>query len=269
MILFDVFFKYAILYRNEEKKFMKLIKKAFTLAEILLVLGIIGLVVAMTIPSLVNNFQDQQTVVQLKKAFNTLNIGFASAIANEGEIQDWCPFDAGYTTDQAANQCTMDIISKYIKIAKDCGGTGSGCIPDAGYKYLDGVTMWTGYNNSAYYKFLLSDGSAVILNAAPGLASGGGIRRIDLFVDINGVKIPNRWGYDLFTLEISASDFDTPQAHPRVVSPYSYTRTGNLANVDCKLNSGLGLDCASWVIYNGNLDYKYVNDLNWETKFHK
>ena len=38
--------------------------KAFTLAEILITLGIIGVVAAMTIPTLITNYQKKQTVTK-------------------------------------------------------------------------------------------------------------------------------------------------------------------------------------------------------------
>lgn len=43
-------------------------KVAFTLAEVLITLGIIGVVAAMTLPTLIANYQKRQTVVQLKKS---------------------------------------------------------------------------------------------------------------------------------------------------------------------------------------------------------
>lgn len=46
---------------------MGLQKKAFTLAEVLITLGIIGVVAAMTLPTLVGEYQKKQTATQLKK----------------------------------------------------------------------------------------------------------------------------------------------------------------------------------------------------------
>lgn len=41
-------------------------KAAFTLAEVLITLGIIGVVAAMTMPSLIQNYQEKATVTKLK-----------------------------------------------------------------------------------------------------------------------------------------------------------------------------------------------------------
>ena len=46
--------------------------KAFTLAEVLITLGIIGIVAAMTLPILIGKYQKMQTATQLKKAYKRL-----------------------------------------------------------------------------------------------------------------------------------------------------------------------------------------------------
>lgn len=50
-----------------ETNFMK--KSAFTLAETLIILGIIGIVAALTIPGLLNNYLKKQTATQLQNQF--------------------------------------------------------------------------------------------------------------------------------------------------------------------------------------------------------
>ena len=47
-------------------------KIAFTLAEVLITLGIIGVVASLTLPSVIQNYKKQVTVNQLKKAYSTL-----------------------------------------------------------------------------------------------------------------------------------------------------------------------------------------------------
>ena len=48
-------------------------KKAFTLAEVLITLGIIGVVAAMSIPTLIANINSAKFSSQFKKSFATLN----------------------------------------------------------------------------------------------------------------------------------------------------------------------------------------------------
>ena len=59
-------------------------KVAFTLAEVLITLGIIGVVAALTLPTLIKNYQKTVWVNQYKKAYNVLNNGFKQIVANEG-----------------------------------------------------------------------------------------------------------------------------------------------------------------------------------------
>ena len=47
-------------------------KQAFTLAEVLITLGIIGVVAALTIPTLIGNYQKKEVPVKLQKMYNTL-----------------------------------------------------------------------------------------------------------------------------------------------------------------------------------------------------
>ena len=49
---------------------------AFTLAEVLVTLGIIGVVSAMTVPTLMQNYQRQSYVTQLHKVYNELTQAF-------------------------------------------------------------------------------------------------------------------------------------------------------------------------------------------------
>ena len=64
-------------------------KKAFTLAEVLITLMIIGIVAALTIPSVISNYQQQEFKTGLKKAVSVLNEAIQTNIAQEGET----PYD--------------------------------------------------------------------------------------------------------------------------------------------------------------------------------
>ena len=59
--------------------------KGFTLAEILITLAIIGIVAALTIPSVISNYQQQEFKTGLKKAVSVLNEAIQTNIAQEGE----------------------------------------------------------------------------------------------------------------------------------------------------------------------------------------
>ena len=68
---------------------------AFTLAEVLITLGIIGVVAALTLPTLIQNHQKQVYVTQLKKAYSTLNNAINKMAVDEGVV-DWAQTQCGY-----------------------------------------------------------------------------------------------------------------------------------------------------------------------------
>ena len=47
-------------------------KKGFTLAEVLITLGIIGVVAALTLPSLIQNYKEKATVTAVKESYSIL-----------------------------------------------------------------------------------------------------------------------------------------------------------------------------------------------------
>ena len=57
-------------------------KKGFTLAEVLITLAIIGIVAALTIPSVISNYQQQEFKTGLKKAVSVLNEAIQTNIAS-------------------------------------------------------------------------------------------------------------------------------------------------------------------------------------------
>ena len=68
-------------------------KSGFTLSEVLLTLGIIGVVAAMTVPSLMNSTEDKKLSAAAKKAYNTLQ----NAISQKQALTELTPEDIGAT----------------------------------------------------------------------------------------------------------------------------------------------------------------------------
>ena len=64
-------------------------KNSFTLAEVLITLGIIGVVAAMTLPALIQKQNEKATVVQLKKAYSMLSQAVLAEIAENGTVDNW------------------------------------------------------------------------------------------------------------------------------------------------------------------------------------
>lgn len=68
----------------------KIVKKtAFTLAEILITLGIIGVVASLTIPALIQNYRNHVVETRLKKFYTTFNQALLRSVADNGEMENW------------------------------------------------------------------------------------------------------------------------------------------------------------------------------------
>ena len=63
-------------------------KSAFTLAEVLITLGIIGVVAAMTLPVLTQKYQKMVLKNQYKKVYSTLSQAYSKEFSILGEKQD-------------------------------------------------------------------------------------------------------------------------------------------------------------------------------------
>lgn len=59
---------------------------AFTLAEVLITLGIIGVVAALTLPTVIKNYQKHVTITRLQKAYSILGQVAQKSIADNGSI---------------------------------------------------------------------------------------------------------------------------------------------------------------------------------------
>jgi prepilin-type N-terminal cleavage/methylation domain-containing protein len=75
-------------------------KTAFTLAEVLVTLGIIGVIAALTVPGLKKHTGEKETVAGLKKAYSSLNQLVARSEIDNGPLQFWDLSDATVFTEK-------------------------------------------------------------------------------------------------------------------------------------------------------------------------
>jgi len=166
---------------------------AFTLAEVLITLAIIGIIAAITIPSIVANHQKRTLETQFAKSYRTLQQVVNLAVAEHGGIETWNWEDSMTYAKQE------EFVKKYfyprLNIAKYCSvNSPGGCFPDLYYKRLDG-SNWSRFSNRIEPQAILADGSlirfAFVVN---GLQNSS--RTMFIAVDINGAKKPNTIGLD-------------------------------------------------------------------------
>ncbi|MBQ8459943.1 type II secretion system protein [bacterium] len=183
---------------SPRKMLMERGRYAFTLAEILITIGIIGVVSALTIPNLITNYQKRQTAEQLKKVYATIvNAVKLSEIDND-DMSGW-----NYPEGLSANR-DWEIAAKFIKQYYQ--------------PYLKGSTLYKFSDLQASYgedwnrlknmpgvsnALVLADGTMLSFFFNYVQSSNGGY--IWLFVDLNGAQRPNKVGRDIFVLEASPS----------------------------------------------------------------
>jgi prepilin-type N-terminal cleavage/methylation domain-containing protein len=225
-------------------------KAAFTLAEVLITLGIIGVVTAMTMPSLIQNYQEKATVTKLKKCYSLVSQAYVSILNDEG----------GSDTLQAGDDLEMmEKFGKYLKYQKTCGRN-KGCFPNVTYKSVtgNGYSKWED-DTTDRSRAILTDGTLIMFNKSAMWRGEGNYLYAQIYVDINGFKGPNQLGRDFFYFYIS----------PEKIVPAG-AKALEEKNEDQKFTKNCiqqnGYACAAWVIYNENMDYLHCKDLSWDGK---
>lgn len=176
-------------------------KKAFTLAEVLITLGIIGVVAALTIPTLVNNYRKKQFETGLKKEYSVL-LQALDMYKQDNET----PLKKE-DTDQSHGEF-KNKIKPYLKILVDCGDDQAGkyeakCVQN-GYYTQDKKYTYKTYSGNIANEDLFDDGQ-IILNDGSHLLfeNVGNSGAVFVSIDVNGYnKLPNKWGEDVFTFQL-------------------------------------------------------------------
>lgn len=177
---------------------------AFTLAEILITLGIIGVVAALTIPTLIANVQKQQYVTAFAKAYSTTQQMFKMYMSDQGvtNLGDTALFD-GFSFYDAGVQNEVDaMVHKYFKAVKACkaGASNDGSCKVT-YKYLN-IAGTIDFFATGYYSFYTPDGMEIGLTLSSSCTADytkTGQMKADcgyIFADVNGTRGPNIVGRD-------------------------------------------------------------------------
>ena len=207
-------------------------KYAFTLAEVLVTLGIIGVVSAITIPSLTQSWQKQAYVAQLKKAYSQLSQAALQSMNEESAVS------MGETKYSYQNRnAESNFLKDNFKVVQDCGANYRPCFAQK-YKYMDGSEFRDlNYNPDA--AVTTADGMAIAIwwNSF-GDYDEDWHNYMQLFVDVNGQKGPNVVGRDLFYVEL----YDDGKVAE------SYTNDKSDACTDFW---GYGIGCLSRIMNNG------------------
>ena len=239
-------------------------KVAFTLAEVLITLGIIGIVAAMTIPTLVSNYQSKswQTSAnvferKLEEALKTMNTqqvlsGYANTTDFVSELSKHLKITKVCQSDDILS-CFEDKIywgKNELEISVENVKTAAGLGHDdwktdtLGVQFANGVTGIIAYNTKC--------------KENPFTNQFSGTSCLALLYDINGFKTPNSDGKDLNYINVPKLDGHMPCyfqltdgscfAKPFYPEPLSKQECEELAD------NGFGNN-KNWCGFNSNTDY--------------
>ncbi len=220
------------------------VKFGFTLAEVLITLGIIGVVAAMTIPTLIANYQKKQTCTKLQRAISVLNQAYKLSYDENGDL------NAAEQTALGANAYFKKYWEPYIKVnqfcetATQCGYTSNSPM----YMINGNVTDWWWGSSSTRTLFSTMDGFVYFIISSYWLTiEQKQVSNSVVYVDLNGGEKPNRLGRDIFALTIIPDG--------KGVQPYGTELSNDDVDKDCSYGTSTSLvTCAAkikragWVI---------------------
>ena len=209
---------------------------AFTLAETLIVMGIIGVVAALTIPNLNSSTADKEKIAKLNKIYSNLNDAFGRAEAVYGPFDGWFQGD---TTNATRSTRFAERMMEFMKTSKNCEhNVNSACMKTGNFAGALGATITSGATpvSADNVSAVLADGTSIVF-----AKSTSDDRTGVIYVDIDG---PNkgtfRHGVDLFRF----------YAGPDRGIYYS-----NTTFICSSSTAGHDDSCENWVLSNGNMDY--------------
>ena len=244
-------------------------KAAFTLAEVLITIGIIGVVAAMTLPTLVQRHREKQTVSALKSAYSIFSQAYLMAVQEYGTLDNWgfagiekVEHEDGsvdYVSEEngVSNKVIYDKFAKYLKVGKHCSPGDETCL-----KTVTKGTFESGIlTNGMAFNFVQRSG-----DCSSKAGSTKNLQNVcaDITVDIDWPsKGENAWGKDWFRFYITKYGV-LPKGTPDSTS-FTFSKTCINAS-QATYGGKYGEACTAWVLYNENMDYLHCDDLSWEGK---
>lgn len=236
-------------------------EKAFTLAEVLITLGVIGVVAAITIPTIVKNYSKHVIETRLRQTYSLLQNAINLSKSENGENY----FTKMKVSDGNNVVSFMDsYIFKYMKVALKSKIS----LAELGYKTpiykQDQATIFRALDSVAT-RYVLSNG-CIVLSVA-NYDSGDYYYAAAIVIDLNGVKNPNTIGKDVFRFNISydnasKSIIDTGNIKQSFNSNtleylYNGVRTHEELLEGCSDISLNGIHCTGLLVENG---WKFPKD---------
>ncbi len=175
---------------------------AFTLAEVLITLAIIGIVAALTIPSLIAKYEKKVTVSRIQKDIAVLEQALRMSEAENGEMATWTLPETSHT--ENTKFFAEKYLLPYLKTQKVSIPVSEECW--ANTKTISGKEA---INYTIGNAFGLSTACATLVNGSNIYFWANDptkdVPHAQIWVDINGKKAPNMLGKDVFGFLINFS----------------------------------------------------------------
>jgi len=188
-------------------------RKGFTLAEVLITLAIIGVVAALVMPGLISDYRKREYVARLQKAVNTWNNSMALMLATDGvdylNDTEFAKASVGgsFSSASVASQPdAFNILKKYLNISLITQP--QGFFPNILAGVQDYIYFWyyTGTPDGTVY-----DIQIVGLNESPSYLLENKVYNGYVYIDVNGLKGPNKNGRDIFFFYLDVRGNLVPQ----------------------------------------------------------
>lgn len=192
-----------VLYKIEDTN----MKKAFTLAEVLITIVVIGIVAAITINIIISN-QEEAYRSGLKKSYSILQQAFKKATTDNG---GFLPVNCGSDAGQNLIQLGDVILKSNMRVAKDCYKSSCFAKNTKEIRNFNNTATYDTYKSNMRYRsaFIIQDGSFYRIDnyRASGPVDNVKYNYIYVLSDVNGLnKGPNRLGKDIFYFEYDVED---------------------------------------------------------------
>jgi prepilin-type N-terminal cleavage/methylation domain-containing protein len=233
-------------------------KKAFTLAEVLISLVIIGVIAAITVPTMIKNYQKEEIISKLKKVYSTLSQTTLKAMADNGPPEAWEINGSG--TFNSAKEAVHTYLFPYLSVVKICEANNNKDVCKIKIKGLNGTDVTNSKSPSGTsYRFYLADGTFISTMTVKDSKR----TRLVMTIDINGTKGPNVMGKDVFRLEYYMAATDQyANLNGKFVPTYvNYTRSDILSNKSDRCNKKQNGDACFALIYKDGWQMK--SDYPW------
>ena len=211
-------------------------EQAFTLAEVLITLGIIGVVAALTLPSLINRTKNRELHTAFLKTFSELNQVAQKYYADMGETVT----DTSFATQ---SNLADEIMTKYYKGSTKITSNGMGTDDGNGnflafysIRTLSGKAYSGGANSLGKNSSFICDNSPFYQTASGALFIFNDNAETEtqngpvVCVDINGKKGPNRYGMDYFLFAFTKNGNVVPMGDLRQETYGGVASNGSAAN---------------------------------------